>query len=220
MIFDLLKLRKWVVNWRGAPLQLFAFTILPLTIVIIIISFGSLVLHQQAMRTTITQRDERAARAAAAAITEQLNFRATTVQSLARIASNSQPINHVLEDAFYFLADFEGGLALYNKNVQLIATTNETVTWEISKDISVLVNSSQANEQAIFSKPIIHPTFEQLFITAVAATSDGITVVGIFYPDTVAHQALSNVIPPSDAQASAFITDQDGQLLFQFTDSI
>ena len=56
-------------------LQLFAFVILPLTALLIAVAIGSLYLHVQAMRDLVGERDERAARAAAAALDEQLAHR-------------------------------------------------------------------------------------------------------------------------------------------------
>ena len=112
-------------RWRGFPLQLFAFIILPLTILLVGIAFGSLALHQQAMRTLVGERDERATRATATAITEQLNHRAAAVHSLALQATATGDPEHTLADATSFLPDFEGGLAFFNADgTLLIATDN------------------------------------------------------------------------------------------------
>ncbi len=53
---------------RGLPVQLFLFTILPLTLLLVAIAFGGLTLHQRAMRQMVGERDERATRAAAGAL--------------------------------------------------------------------------------------------------------------------------------------------------------
>jgi hypothetical protein len=44
-----------VLRWRGLPLQLLAVTILPLTALLLIIAFGSLFLHQRAMRQLVSE---------------------------------------------------------------------------------------------------------------------------------------------------------------------
>lgn len=118
-------------RWRGFPLQLFVFIILPLTALLVGIAFGSLALHQRAMRTLVGERDERATRAAATAITEQLNHRAATVRSLAlQVAATGDPAN-TINDANYFLPDFEGGLAFFDRNGNLLASTNDAAVWDI-----------------------------------------------------------------------------------------
>jgi hypothetical protein len=49
------------LRWRGLNLQFFALIFLPLTGILFFITFGSLNLHQDAMRTLVGERDERAA---------------------------------------------------------------------------------------------------------------------------------------------------------------
>lgn len=101
-------------RWRripSLPLQLFIITVLPLTALLLLIAFGSLGLHQRAMRTMVGERDERAARAAAAAITEQINHRLSAVRGVALQAANAATgPEHALADAAYLLPDFEGGV--------------------------------------------------------------------------------------------------------------
>ncbi|RPI25980.1 MAG: hypothetical protein EHM70_19520, partial [Chloroflexota bacterium] len=69
--------------WRGLTLQLIAITVLPLTILLLAIAFGSIYAHQSAMRSMVGERDERAARTAASALRDQINFRLSAVSSLA-----------------------------------------------------------------------------------------------------------------------------------------
>jgi hypothetical protein len=44
-------------SWRGVTPQLFLVVILPLTILLLIITFGGLRLHQQSMRSLVGERD-------------------------------------------------------------------------------------------------------------------------------------------------------------------
>ncbi len=82
-------------RWRSFSLQLFIFVVLPLTALLLAIAFGGLALHQQAMRTMVGERDERATRAAATAISEQLKHRASAIRSLAvQTAVSTDPHTH------------------------------------------------------------------------------------------------------------------------------
>ena len=92
-----------MLRWRGFPLQLFVLTILPLTALLLIIAFGSLFLHQRAMRRLVGERDERATRAAASAISEQLKHREAATRSLALRAADLGNPEHVLADAIFLL---------------------------------------------------------------------------------------------------------------------
>ena len=66
-------------NWRGLTLQVLLFVVLPLAVLLIAIPAFSLSLHGRAMRDLVSERDQRAVRAASAAISEQLNHRAAAV---------------------------------------------------------------------------------------------------------------------------------------------
>jgi hypothetical protein len=76
---------------RGLTVQLFLLTIVPLTALLLLIAFGSTVLHQSAMRSMVGERDKRAARAAAVSLTTQLEQRATAVTGLALYAATHTP---------------------------------------------------------------------------------------------------------------------------------
>jgi signal transduction histidine kinase len=209
---------------RGLPLQLLFFTILPLTILLLIIAFGSLGLHQRAMRKLVGERDERAIRAAAAAITEQLTHRSAAVRSMALRASDTLP-EHVLDDADFLSADYEGGIALFSNEGTLLASTNKTPTWEINfmEDWSENANSASSGQAfvkpiTVFIEPISDPISGEKIAFAIAQTEEGITAVGAFYPATLAEQALTNLFSANDGQAAAFLTDSNGRLLFQIGD--
>src|SRR5512139_152255 len=102
---------RWSPRWRGLPLQLFGITVLPLTVLLLIITFGSLALHQNSMRVLVGERDERATRSAANAISEQLHHRATAVRNLALRAADGAAPAAILDTSDFLLSDFDGGLA-------------------------------------------------------------------------------------------------------------
>src|SRR3990170_2060426 len=90
-------------RWRGLTFQLFIFIILPLVALLVVIPFGSLTLHSRAMRGLVAERDERAARAAAAAFSEQINHRAASLRGLALHAGEAPS---ALADYEFLLPDF------------------------------------------------------------------------------------------------------------------
>ncbi len=52
---------------RGFTVQLFVITVLPLTLLLLLIAFGSYSLHQRDMHALVGERDDRAVRSASAA---------------------------------------------------------------------------------------------------------------------------------------------------------
>ena len=206
-----------MLRWRGLPIQFLFFTILPLTILMLIIAFGSLFLHQRSMRQMVGERDERATRAAASAISEQLKHREAATRSLALRAADLGSPEHVIADAVYLLPDFDGGIALFDAESGLLNSSNETATWELSVMSAQLAETAVSPNIASFSGPFTDPISGQLMMLVMATTPEGITAAGAFSPASLAEIALGDIFVTGD-QAMAFLTDDGGQLLFQVGD--
>ncbi len=207
-------------RWRSIPslpLQLFMITVLPLTVLLLAIAFGSLRLHQGAMRTMVGERDERATRAAATAITEQLNHRLSAIRSVALQATNGTiGPEHALADAAFLLPDFEGGIALFSRNGNLLSASNGDVElWQarnISDQLLALPAAPSANA-AHFLTPVFDPVHgEDLMLVAAAAGE--FTAVGAFSPTSLARRALADIFSGHD-QATAYMVANDGGILYQ-----
>lgn len=204
-------------RWRGFPLQLFVFIILPLMALLVGIAFGSLALHQRAMRSLVGERDERATRAAATAIAEQLNHRAATIHSLALQAAATGDPEHALNDAASFLPDFEGGLAFFDADGELLVATNGEDIWEgreVSQRLTVSGLAYDPRYEAQFLPTFTDPSTGEDIILVASTMPDGIVAIGAFFPANLARQALADVFSASD-RAAAFLVDSDGQMLYQ-----
>ena len=185
-------------QWRrlpSLPLQLFIITVLPLTALLLLITFGSLGLHQRAMRNMVGERDERATRAAAAAITEQINHRQSAIRSVALQAANAVGPEHALADASYLLPDFEGGIALFSGDGMLQAASNAPEIWQ-ARAMSERLNTfspESAGDEAYFLPPFIDPVSSEE-LTLIAATVDGLTAVGAFSPTSLARREVGRLM--------------------------
>src|SRR5207344_723143 len=80
---------------RGLTVQLLAITVLPLTLLLLLIAFGSVSLHQKDMRALVGERDERAVQAAAAALVPELHHRASNITNLVELAELSDNTNSI-----------------------------------------------------------------------------------------------------------------------------
>ncbi len=208
-----------IKRWRripSLPLQLFIITVLPLTALLLLIAFGSLGLHQRAMRTMVGERDERATRAAAAAITEQINHRLSAIRGVALQAANgANGPEHVLADAAYLLPDFEGGIALFAPDGTLIVASNGPEIW-LARTVPERLRTTHGafNEQdAFFLPPFVDPVQGDELVLVTAAAGD-ITAVGAFSPAALARRALADIFGGSD-QAIAYLATPDGDILYQ-----
>ncbi len=205
-------------RWRSIPslpLQLFIITVLPLTALLLLIAFGSLGLHQRAMRTMVGERDERATRAAAAAITEQIHHRQSAVRSVALQAANAVGPEHALADAAFLLPDFEGGVALFTTDGDLLAASNGLEIWQArpSPTRPRAFSANPSAGEAYFLPPFTDPhSGEELAL--VAATAGDFTAVGAFSPAAMVRRALADIFGSHD-QAAAYVVTASGDILYQ-----
>src|SRR5688572_10923361 len=130
---------------RGLTVQLLAITVLPLTLLLLLIAFGSVSLHQQDMRTLVGDRDERAVQAAAAALSSELHHRAANISHLVALAelSNNPTSIQTTED---LTSDFEGGLAYLDMDGQVITTTHSPELWEWVAQNDIPLAAASAHE--------------------------------------------------------------------------
>lgn len=204
-------------SWRGLIPQLLVIVVLPLAGLALLIAYGSMRLHQQAMRTLVGERDQRAVRAAAGALGEQLHHRAVAIQGLAVRAGkqDTRPeFNEILREYAFLLPDFEGGMAIFNAEGELLAYEGDATLWEsLSPNTrSVLMSLSDQTVQPTFL-PVLPPNTQDLLtIVAVPSPDRRVLAVGAFSPASLAEKTLASVIGQGEI---AFGVDANGKLLFQ-----
>ncbi|MCZ7667481.1 MAG: hypothetical protein M5U34_09840 [Chloroflexi bacterium] len=202
-------------RWRSFPLQLFFFVVLPLTVLLLAIAFGSLGLHQRAMRTMVGERDERATRAAAAAISEQLKHRASAIRSLALQTAVSGDPAHTPTDANFILPDFDEGIALFDSQGNLLAASQQAELWvtQIQELLPPGNAITRFNETQFI--PLTANGYEgNDLMLVIASANDSHLAVGAFSPQYLARQALMDIVG-TEEKASAFVVNADGRIIFQ-----
>lgn len=197
---------------RGLPLQLFALAILPLIALLLLIAFGGLTLHQNAMRVLVAERDQRAARTAATAISEQLDHRAAAVQGLALRGGSAAEAEAALAQSTFLLPDFEGGFALLTPDATVMAATHPQTEWLDWPGLSGLVRSASLGAAPQFS-PVVKNAVTDEALMLVAASGPRGAAVGAFLPIALARRALADAFANSD-QAAAFLVDGSGAMLY------
>ncbi len=202
------------LQWRGAIPQLFFFIVLPLTVLLVALPIGSLTLHARAMRDLVGERDGRAVRAAADAVSEQLNHRAAAIRAVAIHAATSAP-NHGLADFEYLQADFEAGLAVFDENGTLLATSSaaSSAIWQ-SQEVADLLAQARTAGQPQFSPAFLDPAAGKYVMLVAAAIPQGPAAAGAFWPASLSQHALETMASPNE-EVNAWVVDSRRQLLFQ-----
>jgi len=198
---------RFLPGWRGLS-QLFAVTILPLTLLLLLIAFGSVYLHEQDMRSLVGKRDERAVQSAAAALESKLHHRVATI---ALLSDSDQKINLTTDLA----ADFDGGLAFFNSDGRPLEGTPHAGLWGwVADNRQTLPLASPSASQTVFSSPFLDPDSSRYFVvvSAYSASRKGI-VAGAFSPASLARDILSASYP-SGSQGTVYLLDSSRRLLF------
>ncbi len=203
-------------RWQGLSLQLFVFIVLPLTLVLIAISFGSLTLHGQAMRMMVGERDQRAAQAAAATISEQLNHRAAAIQGLALYAERASAAGsgyaQLLADYEFLLPDFEGGLLLAAADGTFLAASNSPDSWQ-TRPVAELLRQITRSGEAIFSPSFRDSAGEPWLLVAAGSPGDFIAA-GAFSPANLARYSPGEEFSAAE-QNFILLVDSQSQILYQ-----
>ena len=197
---------------RGLTVQLLAITVLPLTLLLLLIAFGSVSLHQQDMRALVGERDERAVQSAAAVLASELHHLAASISSLVALAELSDNTTSI-QATDDLASDFDGGIAYLDMDGQHITSTLPSGLWDwiAQNDISL---ASAADASHVFSNPFPDPNSNGLFvIVSQVIPSRNIIVAGAFSPETVARETLSTSYPDS-THVTIFLLDSSRQILF------
>ena len=218
---------------RGLSLQLIFVTILPLTVLLLLITFGSINIHQRAMRTLVGQRDERAVKTAAAALSAQINQRIVSIQDLSQqlsqvgLGSDRRSLEEVLTSSNHLLRDFDGGLAVFDQDGILLASIGDRSVWEaLSHGNGTNIKNKfptlpgQARISGTFTTPARPGPLVAISAFALrndgqASASGGATVIlGAFSPQMVALNTLADTFA-SDGQSTVLLFDASRQLLYE-----
>ena len=213
------------LGWRGLTLQLIFVTILPLTVLLLAVIFVSINVHQRAMRTLVGQRDERAVRTAAAALSAQINQRIASIQDLSQQLSsgNQNPLDEILSSSMHLQRDFDGGLAIFDQNRTLLASIGNRSLWEKLADgtgtnIDTLLptQSAQVFISNAFTNPIQSSPLVTISSIANLTVSEerSVVILGAFSPGELARSTLEDAFA-SEGQSTVLLFDASRQLLYQ-----
>ena len=191
----------------GLHLQLLGLIILPFSLVLLAVALGGIRIHQEAMRQLVAERDERSARAAAAAISEQLHHRESAVRGLALQASEAASPEATLEGSTFLLPDFDGGLAIFDPQGRLLAGSIPAEIWS-TRPLHPWI-ATLSSGQTGFSEPFV----ERGEGVSMVGSREGETVVlGVFSMRSLLRASSLDTVVAS-SETSAYLVSPAGLVL-------
>lgn len=212
-------LRIQLIPGRGLIWQLILITILPLTILTLVITFGSVALHQREMRELVGDRDQRAVRIGASALEEQFKHRESEIRGLSLLveAANQDDLPGILSSSNYLLDEFALGLAIFNPDGSLASSNGDRELWSIlSEDIQPIINSLLSNPaQSMISTDLTDPDSGEKLVLFLALSPKRSFVIGgaSTAADLVRHSLTHSF--DIGQSTSVVVIDTDRRLLYQ-----
>jgi signal transduction histidine kinase len=111
------------------PLQLLVFIVLPLLILLLVVAFGGVVMHQAEMRDLLVNHNRQVVSGAADNLSGQLDQRQQVLTALANEAVSRSP-QDVIDSATWIPVSFDGGVAIYSEDGNLLAATSSPTDWQ------------------------------------------------------------------------------------------
>jgi len=116
-------------RWRGFNLQMLLITVVPITLLLLLVVFWSQRLHYEAMRAMVGDRDLRTVQAAAASIDRELRHLTSYIQMLANDVEENASLAGFLINDETFKPVFEE-FALYSPTGELLLSTDQSIDWQ------------------------------------------------------------------------------------------
>lgn len=210
------------LHLSGLTFQLFVLVFLPLTLLLLLITFGSIALHQRAMQAMVGERDERAVSAVAESLNDHVYSRLQAIHGLSLRAADvtAEELEALLSASDYLLSEFDGGLAFIDNDGNVLAARGDPSLWQdlvVGED--VLLNPIQlpGDLTALLSEPFSHPAQKdvQMVLAAAGPSGQEIRATGAFSVNALAQKILDGSFPV-DNQINVFLVDTHRRLIFQY----
>lgn len=119
-------------RWRGFIVQLLGLIIVPMLIILLVVTYSSVLLHDHEMRLLVSERDERAVRAGAEVLTDRFIQRQLLLKVLAEQISARTTIAQLLQNTPDLRRAFDGGLVLIDRAGTVIDAWQPNGDWSAS----------------------------------------------------------------------------------------
>ena len=206
------------LRWRGFTLQFFLLTILPLAILMLAVVFISQSLHHQAMVQLVGDRNLRAVRAVADALSMQLDHKVYSLRTVGKLIESGESLDGANPALDLLSAEFTGGLGLYDQQDTLTAARSGGEYFAALPDgqaeFWAQVKASQESGAVLMADPQYPGGILELVGLKL---SDGRILVGGFSPAPAIQQAISSILTTD--QARMLVVNQAKAVLYYSGDA-
>ena len=201
---------------RGLRAQILLWTILPLIVVLVVIAFGSITLHQRSMRSLVARRDAELVEMAAARLNAALQERARILQTLLTDVPTTQLPQDALTSYRSLLAPFDLGVRIYDLSVQPATASGapDLLSGKATDQIKdvLAIALSHPDQPAVALTPVTDNQTAVLIGFVASEARQG--AVGAVLAGALDIPALLQHLGGEGRRAVAFVVDPDGRVLF------
>jgi len=170
--------------WHGFRPQFFVFTFMPLSVLLLVVAFGSQSLHHEGMQKLVAQRDQQIVETAARALAQNIETRQAALASLAEnVSASDLPVSDL----------FDGGLLLVSAAGQplaasgLLETAPDGDSWTAPDGHTFIVLSVPASAGRLLGA--VHPN---ALLAQAALNTPGAIPLTLIPQSHQAHQAAGH----------------------------
>lgn len=206
-------------SWRGLRSQILLWIVLPVTILLLVLSFTGIYSHQRAMRALVEERDLALATLAAKGVAGSLARCQTVLENIRdqEALRHSEPIdyNQLLRELSPRLSIFDGGVALLGADGELIAAEPDTTVWATRiQAVEPYLEQVTASHEPIFLTASEDSLLNDSLVVLIAPGVGRVkALVGLFSLEGCdATEALAGV--EVGGEGVAYLIDGEGNILY------
>ncbi len=199
-------------KWRVFSLQLFFVIILPISVLLLLVVFGSQELHHEAMRSLVGDRDLKTVRAAADSLQREVLHLNNSIQILSRSIHGKSDLNALILEPGEISSTFDGGIALYSSDGQLIQSTTSLLDWQsIPHQLPEFFKMDQGVNSQSETSPLVSSALSNTaYVFTRAVTDQNELLLGAFSPDQLIGESIGSLV--SSGQSTVLVISSANQV--------
>lgn len=211
----------WLGNLRGLRIQLLLWTVLPLTLILVVVAVVGIVTHQNSMQEMVEELDARSARLAAAHLSDELASRVTLLKILAATNTLSTLPESAQEETLEEV--FDEGVAHFDASGSLTEAWPSLEVWQ-NRPMFELFSTAPLQEHPLFSPLFTDPNTGRTLLLIALPTTDGGRMVGAVSLEELGLTHLMGQLESADknngperppkSHPIAFLVDTTGTVIY------
>jgi len=212
---------------RRLPLRLIVIVLLVPLVAAASLGTVAFQVYRQETRRLVSERDERAVRAAAVGLTERVYNQAMALRTLSDRLSDGVPFQQLVSESDFLFNQFDGGVAFYDPlpsqeglRHQLIAGAPSNEVWAQRPFAQELLDFLGQGPGPAFSPLVADtPTRGVVLFIAVPSARRNVVAIGALSPQQLGIPTLVSGLQAT-RRAAAYLVDLNGQLIYHTNESL